>query len=420
MAAFDKIGLCSELVSAVNDMGWMLPTNVQDDAIPYILNGKDVMVAAETGSGKTGAFALPSLQVVYEELRQGKKQAEIAKNMKSVPDMVFDAKVSDSTCSIINGMTAESRGQWVGCRTNWGVVKGKYYYEVTCISDGQIRVGWATKGGRLNLGNDNRSMGYGYTGKKSFNREFEDYPSLGKVTYGASDTIGCFVDLDRRFIAYAVNGKYLKEAHRVPGSWTSVFPAFCGKKGGKAVFNFGAQKFTYPPVSGFKAIQDAAVPDTTFQYGSVEQKSSSAKGRPYCFIIEPTKDLANQVYEECVKFSKFLTQPAVHIALVSGGGNPKEMYEKAQRAHLIVGTLGSLVGIVKGGKVKLDRCKFFIIDEADQLCTGRQSKEDLKNIRALWSRCPADRQTMLFSATLHSKEIKDVGDILCDDPIWLT
>ena len=38
-------------------------------AIPLLLGGGDVMVAAETGSGKTGAFALPALQVVHERLR---------------------------------------------------------------------------------------------------------------------------------------------------------------------------------------------------------------------------------------------------------------------------------------------------------------------------------------------------------------
>jgi len=418
MAAFDKIGLCSELASAVTDMGWLLPTNVQDDAIPYILNGKDVMVAAETGSGKTGAFALPALQVVYEELRSGRKAAARAKNMTSVPDMVFDRTISDSQVHIA-GLTVASVGNWAGARTSWGVAKGKYYYEVTCVSDGLIRVGWATQGGKLNLGNDNRSMGYGFTGKKSFNREFESYPSTGLQTYGASDVIGCFVDLDRKFTAYSVNGKYLKEAHRIPNTFTAVFPAFCAKKGGKALYNFGATPFQYPPGSGFKAIQEAKLKDTTFVFGDKESKSSSADGKPYCFIIEPTKDLANQVYEECCKFSKYLTQPAVHCALVSGGGHFGSMVDSAKRAHLIVGTLGSLVGVVKGGKVKLDRCKFFIIDEADQLCTGRQSREDLKNIRALWSRCPSSRQTMLFSATLHSKEIKEVGNVLCDDPIWV-
>ena len=45
-----------------------LPTPIQAEAVPLILGGGDVMAAAETGSGKTGAFALPVLQIVHETL----------------------------------------------------------------------------------------------------------------------------------------------------------------------------------------------------------------------------------------------------------------------------------------------------------------------------------------------------------------
>ena len=69
MAAFAELGCCSELVCAVEELGWLLPTPVQQEAVPLILGGGDVMVAAETGSGKTGAFALPILQITHEALR---------------------------------------------------------------------------------------------------------------------------------------------------------------------------------------------------------------------------------------------------------------------------------------------------------------------------------------------------------------
>ena len=48
--------------------GRRLPTPVQSEALPLILGGGDVMAAAETGSGKTGAFALPILQIVHESI----------------------------------------------------------------------------------------------------------------------------------------------------------------------------------------------------------------------------------------------------------------------------------------------------------------------------------------------------------------
>ena len=51
---------------------------MQSESIPLILGGGDVMVAAETGSGKTGAFALPILQLVHETLIPQKASASEA------------------------------------------------------------------------------------------------------------------------------------------------------------------------------------------------------------------------------------------------------------------------------------------------------------------------------------------------------
>lgn len=48
---------------------YSLPTDVQAEAIPLILGGGDVLMAAETGSGKTGAFCLPIMQIVWETLK---------------------------------------------------------------------------------------------------------------------------------------------------------------------------------------------------------------------------------------------------------------------------------------------------------------------------------------------------------------
>lgn len=68
---FEALGLAPELIRAVkSDLGYLLPTNIQDEAIPLILGGGDVMAAAETGSGKTAAFCLPLLQIIHEDLRR--------------------------------------------------------------------------------------------------------------------------------------------------------------------------------------------------------------------------------------------------------------------------------------------------------------------------------------------------------------
>eukprot|EP00438_Fugacium_kawagutii_P033107 Skav219658 [mRNA] locus=scaffold1257:13914:27889:+ [translate_table: standard] len=69
MSAFEELGICPEIIQAVEEDDWLLPTPVQQEAVPLILGGGDVLVAAETGSGKTGAFGLPCLQIVHETLR---------------------------------------------------------------------------------------------------------------------------------------------------------------------------------------------------------------------------------------------------------------------------------------------------------------------------------------------------------------
>ncbi len=60
--SFDNLGLSPRLLEAVAAMGYTRPTPIQRDAIPYVLEGRDVVGCAQTGTGKTAAFVLPMLQ----------------------------------------------------------------------------------------------------------------------------------------------------------------------------------------------------------------------------------------------------------------------------------------------------------------------------------------------------------------------
>lgn len=63
---FAELGVCAPLCEACTALGWKAPTPVQVEAIPIALGGRDVIGLAETGSGKTGAFALPILQALLD------------------------------------------------------------------------------------------------------------------------------------------------------------------------------------------------------------------------------------------------------------------------------------------------------------------------------------------------------------------
>jgi ATP-dependent RNA helicase DDX1 len=78
MSAFEEMGVMPELIRAVEEQGWLLPTPVQQEAVPLVLGGGDVLAAAETGSGKTGAFALPVLQIAHEALTESTRSAHTA------------------------------------------------------------------------------------------------------------------------------------------------------------------------------------------------------------------------------------------------------------------------------------------------------------------------------------------------------
>src|SRR4030067_1055567 len=62
--SFELLGLKAELLSAVQAQGYTVPTPVQAKTIPVILEGRDVLAGAQTGTGKTAAFTLPMLQLL--------------------------------------------------------------------------------------------------------------------------------------------------------------------------------------------------------------------------------------------------------------------------------------------------------------------------------------------------------------------
>ncbi|KAK2440968.1 DEAD-box ATP-dependent RNA helicase 10 [Trifolium repens] len=67
--SFKDLGLPEELVEACESLGWKTPLKIQIEAIPLALQGKDVIGLAQTGSGKTGAFALPILHALLQAPR---------------------------------------------------------------------------------------------------------------------------------------------------------------------------------------------------------------------------------------------------------------------------------------------------------------------------------------------------------------
>lgn len=97
--SFASLGLSEALVRAIEAAGYTQPTPVQQRAVPAVLQGRDLMVAAQTGTGKTGGFALPILERLFpaghpdKSQRHGPRQPRV---LVLTPTRELAAQVHDS------------------------------------------------------------------------------------------------------------------------------------------------------------------------------------------------------------------------------------------------------------------------------------------------------------------------------------
>ncbi|GIR83341.1 MAG: ATP-dependent RNA helicase RhlE [Cellvibrionales bacterium] len=73
MTAFNELGLNAKLIQNIAAKGYDTPSPIQAKAIPLVLSGRDLMAAAQTGTGKTAAFTLPALHMLKDGPRPGPK-----------------------------------------------------------------------------------------------------------------------------------------------------------------------------------------------------------------------------------------------------------------------------------------------------------------------------------------------------------
>jgi superfamily II DNA/RNA helicase len=87
---FTDLGLSPELLQAVSDAGYTTPTPIQQQAIPYIQMGRDVLGCAQTGTGKTAGFTLPMIDI----LAAGRAKARMPRSLILEPTRELAAQVS--------------------------------------------------------------------------------------------------------------------------------------------------------------------------------------------------------------------------------------------------------------------------------------------------------------------------------------
>ncbi len=116
--------------------------------------------------------------------------------------------------------------------------------------------------------------------------------------------------------------------------------------------------------------------------------------QPRVLVLEPTRELAAQVETAFRDFSRFTD---LRVAVVFGGvgyGQQREALRKG--VDVLVATPGRLLDLMHQGVIRLDQVRFLVLDEADRML----DMGFLPDVRKILQRCPRDRHTSLFSATI--------------------
>ena len=89
---FADLGLRPEILRAVEDVGYTSPTPIQEQAIPYVLQGRDVLGIAQTGTGKTAGFTLPMIDI----LASGRARARMPRSLILEPTRELATQVAEN------------------------------------------------------------------------------------------------------------------------------------------------------------------------------------------------------------------------------------------------------------------------------------------------------------------------------------
>ncbi len=132
--AFSALGLSEKLVRATQDQGYETPSPIQAQAIPAVLSGKDVMAAAQTGTGKTAGFTLPLLQRLSETQRNGKG----VRALILTPTRELAAQVGESVALYGRYMNMSSTVVFGGVKINPQMMKLRGGVDVLVATPGRL------------------------------------------------------------------------------------------------------------------------------------------------------------------------------------------------------------------------------------------------------------------------------------------
>ena len=133
--SFTTLGLSAPILKAVEAQGYDTPTPIQLKAIPLVLEGKDIMAAAQTGTGKTAGFALP----ILERLAEGKPaRANQARTLILTPTRELAAQIGESVVAYSKHLNIRSTVVFGGVKINPQMMQLRRGVDVLVATPGRL------------------------------------------------------------------------------------------------------------------------------------------------------------------------------------------------------------------------------------------------------------------------------------------
>ncbi len=133
--SFSTLGLSTPILDALQEQGYTSPTPIQSQAIPAILAGKDVMAAAQTGTGKTAGFTLPILERLIGGKPAGSNQIRA---LILTPTRELAAQVAESVAIYSKGLKLSSAVVFGGVKINPQMMKLRKGVDILVATPGRL------------------------------------------------------------------------------------------------------------------------------------------------------------------------------------------------------------------------------------------------------------------------------------------
>ncbi|MBL1293647.1 MAG: DEAD/DEAH box helicase [Thiotrichales bacterium] len=133
--SFSSLGLCEPILKAISEKGYDAPSPIQAQAIPAILEGKDVMAAAQTGTGKTAGFTLPLLELLSQGERAHGNQVRA---LVLTPTRELAAQIGESVSAYGKNLPLRSTVVFGGVKINPQMMKLRKGIDILVATPGRL------------------------------------------------------------------------------------------------------------------------------------------------------------------------------------------------------------------------------------------------------------------------------------------